>query len=531
METITAASPSITPPAFLTQTPYDYQLKATAALLKKEANPWTKVGRFESVKLNFSIFVSPVGSGKSLTALMVANHPSMSPMDIPVDMFQMCSNEGSLPLVLNKSDIRCIDATLIVVPKTLISQWRHYIRTNTNITDYLVIETVSQKIIDSIEASGHTSSMVLCSPECSNKFPINWFWRRVIVDEPEVISKKKSWRIPKSAHTLMLTANLEEISAIPKSKGAFGEVFYYIRDMSKTYGMDLIPKMVVKVGQDFYTECTNTPNYHADVHLGPKVKVAEVLKQVMNITDDAVVALNIGDYITASKLLKLGSEFDALEPFLEGVIQNATTKVQKFEEKLEQMSGDVTTPHEEIVKAEQRVQHLKLEYARVTEELTRAIAMDKEGGAGWAFKSAKLGVVLSKMPPTGKAIVFSQYMHAGIKHMLETGVKVMDLTSPMTAAQLSTIMNDIITMKDRVVVMLNPEHYGRGLNMQYVDNIVVMHATTKETLQQWIGRGYRIGRTTNLTVDIILNADEADEIVEEFGGSSCKKQMVDDEEL
>lgn len=167
METITAATQATIPlPTFLTQPPYDYQLKSAAALLRKEATPWLKVGRFESIKLNFTIFVSPVGSGKSLTALMIANQSCMSPMDIPTDMFQKCATEGSLPLIVNRPDIRCIDSTLIVVPKTLVAQWRQYIRTNTSITDYMVIESATQKVIDAIESSSHTAAIVLCSPEC-----------------------------------------------------------------------------------------------------------------------------------------------------------------------------------------------------------------------------------------------------------------------------------------------------------------------------------------------------------------------------
>ena len=125
----------------------------------------------------------------------------------------------------------------------------------------------------------------------------------------------------------------------------------------------------------------------------------------------------------------------------------------------------------------------------------------------------------------------------------------MDLTAAMTAAQLSTAMNEIVGAHDRVLIMLNPEHYGRGLNMQvgawegcfcigcallacftlctfcsqYVSNIVIMHATGNETLKQWIGRGYRIGRTGGLDVDIILNEGEADELIQEWGHSADKR--------
>eukprot|EP00798_Chlamydomonas_sp_ICE-L_P019559 gene19559-26241_t len=458
METITAATQAVIPtPQWLTQAPYDYQLKAAGAILNKEANPWVKVGRFESVKLNISVLVSP---------------------------------------------------------------------------KFLIIESTSPKLIDSIESPSHDSTIVICSPECSNKFPVNWFWRRVIIDEPEVISKRRSWRLPKGAHTLLLTANLEEITAIPKSKGALGELFHYVRDMTKTFGIELAPKMVVKVGQDFYAECTKTPSYYANIHLGPKCRVADTLKQVLGVNKDTFVAINIGDYVTTSKLMKLASEHDMLEPFLEGVVGNATTKIKKFEEKLEAISSDVTTPMDEITKTEHRLAHLKEEYAKVTEELMKAILTDKASGAGWDFKVKQLTKIIEKLPETGKAIVFSQYMHSGIKHLLDTGIKLIDLTSPMSPNQLNTIMNEIVTMKDKVVVMLNPDHYGRGLNMQYVDTIIVMHATDKETMQQWIGRGYRIGRTNNLNVEIILNDEEADEIVEDVGSADVKKgKSMDDDDI
>ena len=130
------------------------------------------------------------------------------------------------------------------------------------------------------------SSANRCSVPYSNKFPVNWFWRRVVVDEPEIITKKRNWRIPKSAHTHDLTANLEEICAIPRSHGMFGELLSYLRDMSKMYGIDMLPRVVVKVGQDFYAECSKTPNYVLNMHVGPAVVVAEAVKQLLSVTDD-----------------------------------------------------------------------------------------------------------------------------------------------------------------------------------------------------------------------------------------------------
>jgi hypothetical protein len=50
------------------------------------------------------------------------------------------------------------------------------------------------------------------------------------------------------------------------------------------------------------------------------------------------------------------------------------------------------------------------------------------------------------------------------------------------------------------VLMLNAKHYGAGLNLQTCTDIIIYHKMTDEMEQQLVGRGQRLGRTSQLRV-------------------------------
>ena len=60
------------------------------------------------------------------------------------------------------------------------------------------------------------------------------------------------------------------------------------------------------------------------------------------------------------------------------------------------------------------------------------------------------------------------------------------------------------------VLLLNAKYYGSGINLSSTSDIIFFHRMTNEIEKQVIGRGYRIGRTTNLDVHYLLHKNETE---------------------
>ena len=58
------------------------------------------------------------------------------------------------------------------------------------------------------------------------------------------------------------------------------------------------------------------------------------------------------------------------------------------------------------------------------------------------------------------------------------------------------------------VLLLNANHYGAGLNLQMCSHIVLFHRMEKDMEKQIIGRGQRLGRTSQLEVVYLCHNNE-----------------------
>lgn len=64
------------------------------------------------------------------------------------------------------------------------------------------------------------------------------------------------------------------------------------------------------------------------------------------------------------------------------------------------------------------------------------------------------------------------------------------------------------------VMLLNANYYGHGLNLEFVDDIIVGHKMSDDLMNQIIGRGQRPGRTNALTVSYVYYNNELDDSFE-----------------
>ena len=58
------------------------------------------------------------------------------------------------------------------------------------------------------------------------------------------------------------------------------------------------------------------------------------------------------------------------------------------------------------------------------------------------------------------------------------------------------------------VLLINPEHYGSGMNLECTTDVIMFHKLESEMEKQVIGRANRYGRTSELNVWYLLHANE-----------------------
>lgn len=117
-------------------------------------------------------------------------------------------------------------------------------------------------------------------------------------------------------------------------------------------------------------------------------------------------------------------------------------------------------------------------------------------------------VNILKMDRTKKTLVFSQYdetFEAVVYALREARITWAFLKGPCM-----TVVNTIEKFRNGQVnvLLINPEHYGSGLNLECTTDVIMFHKLDTEMEKQVIGRAYRFGRTMPLNVWYLLHANE-----------------------
>jgi SNF2 family DNA or RNA helicase len=114
-----------------------------------------------------------------------------------------------------------------------------------------------------------------------------------------------------------------------------------------------------------------------------------------------------------------------------------------------------------------------------------------------------------KMSPTNKkTLVFSQHdetFESIIIALRESHISYSFLKGPC-----ASVTNIIERFKqgEVQVLLINPENYGSGLNLECTTDVIMFHKLDSEMEKQVIGRANRYGRSTALNVWYLLHANE-----------------------
>ena len=100
----------------------------------------------------------------------------------------------------------------------------------------------------------------------------------------------------------------------------------------------------------------------------------------------------------------------------------------------------------------------------------------------------------------GSAIILKGTQHT-IRRVMEAfkeGVPyVPTTTTRRLAAEAPPATSSTLPLR---VLMLNSQHYGAGLNLEFATHVITLHAISTEQYSQVVGRAQRRGRTSALQV-------------------------------
>lgn len=97
-----------------------------------------------------------------------------------------------------------------------------------------------------------------------------------------------------------------------------------------------------------------------------------------------------------------------------------------------------------------------------------------------------------------------------------------------SCGRVTNILNDFRSGEIRIILM-DASHIASGLNIEFTTHIVMYNRFDKDLETQIIGRGHRIGRTTNLRIIYLTNETESQEIV--VGKRKFNLEYVSDMDL
>ena len=120
----------------------------------------------------------------------------------------------------------------------------------------------------------------------------------------------------------------------------------------------------------------------------------------------------------------------------------------------------------------------------------------------------KMLLKLLKDNPKGRFLIFSEYDNT-FNNIIElfniNNIKFNRLAG--SAGRIRNIINDYTNNKINIL-LLNAKYYGSGLNLQMTSDIIIYHRMNRELEEQLIGRGQRLGRTSQLKIHYLCYENE-----------------------
>lgn len=115
---------------------------------------------------------------------------------------------------------------------------------------------------------------------------------------------------------------------------------------------------------------------------------------------------------------------------------------------------------------------------------------------------------ISEQNPNNKVLIFS--MNEGIFDKIQDMLSDMNRNFKMLKGTYMSINNTVEKYKngDLNTLLVNPENYGSGLNLENTTDMIMLHKFDSEIEKQVIGRAQRYGRSTSLRVWYLLYENE-----------------------
>ena len=115
---------------------------------------------------------------------------------------------------------------------------------------------------------------------------------------------------------------------------------------------------------------------------------------------------------------------------------------------------------------------------------------------------------LLKDKPDGRFLIFSEFNNTFnniIELLNDNDIQYNRLLG--SCGRIRNIINDYKNNKVNIL-LLNAKHYGSGLNLQMTSDIIIYHRMNKDLEEQLIGRGQRLGRTSQLKIHYLCYNNE-----------------------
>lgn len=477
---------------------------------------WATPAPYTSMYNTHTIVHMPTGSGKTIVGLQMCSF-TMYPSHVDTtSQFECVGSAGpngaaSICFTANTDSFPNVDSTLIIVPPHLVQHWQECAQTVfrwKNGIDFIVRTEYKKKPALKSRPSKKAKNVPIEEaseedlPKCvivaatranmTHAFS-KGMWRRIIIDEPELVAKSVS--IPIGYHTFMLTASTDELFKIKNC--CVSSIIQHVKDFDKKVkNIDFIDKMTISLDRQYYaTFQMHDMKVQYEVVSGPKM-LAKVISTLPNGTNSEVtLALNMDDFTKVAHMLRLSEE-----------------EVQDIDEFCDLINKNIDRTAKEMMNVLVSVQ--QAEFLRCLDGIRANIQTIKDEfvmGVGADAKVKKMMSILRKSDGE-KTVILCKYGSHLVKSALEKEhiayVDLSQMLKPCTSDP-SPISEQVARMLHTVkngnkdVILVNPKYYGRGLDMQFAKHMIVMHSIAPHYVTQWTGRAFRQNRKEDLHVTYI----------------------------
>lgn len=453
---------------------------------------------YNKVYNTHTIVSMPPGSGKTITALQMckfAQYPQHIDPASSFEFFIASGPGGSMGLTMNANSesLPNRDATLIIVPPHLLNHWSecaHMVMKWTLNKEYCIEKfntgprTVKKRRVDTPSTDG-CMCVIMAATRTALHGAGKFMWRRIIIDEPELLSR--ALPIPLAYHSFIMTASTDELYT--KKTCCMSSTIQHLRDFEKKTSFAVLERIVVHLDKDYYKR-HQLFSSNAKVHtvLGASVLASMVCEMPNGMTAEATMAVNMSDYQSLAQITKLGvpgaSPIETVDDFC--------AMVEECAERAASVMSVVSS-------AQQAALVVKISTVRDNIE---KIKSEKDNGG-----PAKVAMLLSLLASNpGRSLIICRYgIPLVVQALQDNGIEFADLTAHMKPDDLALTLESVRSASSSTkVIVLNPKFYARGLDVQFVENLYIMHSIGQSVATQWLGRALRQNRTCDLNVGFLL---------------------------